>query len=881
MKRLLAAAWLIAACTGFGLPQDPVAPPTVTARRLTAPVRLDGVLDEPSWQGPATGGFLQIDPQNGAAATETTSVWVGYDDHALYIAARMDDTQAPSIVGRLARRDDTVTSDWFILSLDPYFDRRSGFEFQVNPAGSVADRVLYNDNWDDSSWDGIWESASGRNERGWTVEMRIPYDQLRFTRQEQAVWGINFMRIIPRKKETDSLVPFPKGQTGYVSRFAKLEGLDGIRPGRNIEVTPYSVVSASFSPAEAGNPFRTGHEFRGTAGADFKIGLKSNLTLDASINPDFGQVEVDPAQINLSAFETYYQERRPFFIEGASTFTSFGYGGSSSNWGFNWGNPEFFYSRRIGRPPRGWVDTAGTVDLPDWTTILAAAKITGKIGGAWNLGFLNAFTGRSHATIDQDGQRSRQQVEPFSSYGVLRLQRDFGGGKQGLGMIATASLHERGPQPLPRVVGKNSFTLALDGWTTWGARQDWALTGWIGASQVKGDAAFISTLQNSALHYYQRPDAGHLEVDPAATTLSGWAGRLIVNRQNGHLIFNAALGAVSPGFDVNDLGFQWRADLLNGHLVAGYRQPNPGKIFRSWSTWIGAHYSGDFGGRRLNTGLNGSAQFSLKNYWSVNLGGSVRPPSFSRDETRGGPLLKNPSAQSINAFLSTDSRKGVVVGLFGGLGKTDDGGSSFFLGSEMEWKARSNISLTLSLECDFSCDQTQWVSNQADPGFSATYGTRHVFARLEQQTLATSLRLNWTFTPRLSLQAYLQPYLSVGAYDGFKELTRPASADFFEYGKNNSRIWTDHDTIGVDPDGAGPARAFMFGKPDFNYKSLRGTVVLRWEYRPGSLLYLVWTRNRADYAHPGDLSLGRDLGDLLRAPGDDVFLVKFTYRLKG
>jgi len=856
-------------------------PRTVTAIRLTAPVKLDGILDEAAWQVPATGGFMQYDPQNGAPPTERTSVWVGYDDRALYVAARMDDSRPETIVGRLGRRDDTVTSDWFILSLDPYFDRRTGFEFQVNPAGSVADRVLYNDSWDNSSWDGIWESASHRDERGWTVEMRIPFDQLRFTRQEKPVWGINFMRVMPRNKETDSLVPMKKGDSGYVSHFARLEGLDGIRPPRHLEITPYSVAKATFAPAVEHDPFRTGSEYAGAVGADFKVGLKSNLTLDATVNPDFGQVEVDPAEINLSTFETYYEERRPFFIEGANTFTSFGYGGSNNNWGFNWSNPDFFYSRRIGRPPRGAGSDGGPVDIPEWTTILAAAKVTGKIAGNWNLGFLNALTSRSDADIDLAGKRSQVPVEPLSSYGVLRLQRDFNSGRQGLGVITTLSLHDQGQPDLDRLVGRNSLALGVDGWTALDARQDWVLTAWAGASRVNGSREFITALQRSSLHLYQRPDTSHLGVDPEATSLSGWSGRLAVNRQRGHLVFNAALGAISPGFDVNDLGFQYRGDQVNAHLVAGFRQPDPGRVFHKWSGWVGVYYIGDFGGQRLSTGLNGSASFTLKNYWTIDLSGSAHPRVYSKDETRGGVLLQNPAGHSLNLELSSDSRQSVVGEIGGGLGLTDDGGASFWIGPELEWKPRSNLSLSLSLEYDSTRDQTQWVANRTDPRMTETFGTRHVFARLEQKTLSTAIRLNWIFTPKLSLQAYLQPYLSVGAYDRFKELSRPASGDFLTYGEAGSRIHATPGGSEIDPDGPGPAPAFALDNPDFNYKSLRGTVVLRWEYRPGSLLYFVWTQNRADFAHPGDLSLGRDLGDLLRAPGDNVFLVKFTYRLRG
>ena len=327
----------------------------VQAVRITEPITIDGVLDEKVWHEKGYSDFIQSDPTDGAAPTEKTEVWIAYDEKNLYVAARLSDSEPDKIIRRIGRRDDMVDSDWFIFAVDPYYDRRTGYQFGVNPAGSIVDWTLYNDAWDDSTWDGVWETRTAIDNQGWTVEIRIPYNQLRFAKKDIYVWGVNFRRIIRRNNERMGFVWIPKEVSAYVSRFAKLEGIQDIRPGRHIEFLPYTVGQARFSPEVAGNPFETGEEYAGNAGFDLKLGLKSNLTLDATINPDFGQVEVDPAVINLSAFETFYEEKRPFFIEGANIFNEFGRGGATSDANINWSQPSFFYTRRIGRTPGGFV----------------------------------------------------------------------------------------------------------------------------------------------------------------------------------------------------------------------------------------------------------------------------------------------------------------------------------------------------------------------------------------------------------------------------------------------------------------------------------------------------------------------------------------------
>ncbi len=862
-------------------PPTPQAQKTVHAIRANGPISIDGVLEETAWQEEGYSDFIQSDPTDGAQPTEKTKVWVAYDEKSLYVAARLYDSQPELITSRLGRRDDFVDSDWFIFAVDPYYDRRSGYQFAVNPAGSIVDWTLYNDEWNDSTWDGVWEWKALIDEEGWTVEIRIPYNQLRFPKKDEYVWGVNFRRVIKRKNERTGFVWVPKEDSGYVSRFAKLLGIKDIRPGRLIEFLPYSVVQAQYSPEESGNPFETGNKYLGNIGFDLKIGLKSNLMLDTTVNPDFGQVEVDPAVINLSDYETYFSEKRPFFIEGSNIFDQFGRGGATSNANINWSSPSFFYSRRIGRAPQGDVEQDGHVNFPDRSTILGAFKFTGKVGKGWNIGFINALTAREYAEIDSGGQRFKEEVEPFSYYGVLRTLREFNEGKQGLGFIATSVVRDLSNENLEGILNKNAFSLAMDGWAFLDKNKTWVTGGWIGGPRVEGSQSAILELQQSSLHYYQRPDATHVEVNEEATSLSGWGGRFYINKQKGNFLFNAAFGALSPGFDPNDVGFQHgTSDTINAHLLLGYYWPHPGKIFRNWNIIGGPFRNYDFGGNKTWDGYLVAADGQFLNYWRFNTMFAYNPKTTSNTLTRGGPLALIPSGYQINLGFSTDSRKPIVISAHENYYSRPTDGYSWSGDVSIRWKPRTNISFSFGPGYYVRKSSIQWVTKVDDPVMTETFGSRYVFGDYFQRMLSSNIRLDWTFNPRLSLQLYLQPLLAVGKYNQFKELASPKKYEYDLFGEDGSTIsYSDSDEeYSVDPDGPGPAPVFYFGNPDFNFKSLRGTIVLRWEYLPGSILYFVWTQNRANEANPGDFNFRRDMGDLFTAPGDNIFLIKISFR---
>ena len=462
---------------------------------------------------------------------------------------------------------------------------------------------------------------------------------------------------------------------------------------------------------------------------------------------------------------------------------------------------------------------------------------------------------------------------------VRGRNKEFNKGRQGLGFIATAVLRDFKDKDLAAILNEDAFGFGVDGWTFLDKKKVWVVTGWAGATRVSGTKARITDLQQAYPHYFQRPDADYLEVDENATHLSGWSSRFTLNKEQGNLLFNAAIGMISPGFDSRDLGFQWDGDVINGHIMIGYQSYKKWKFIQNWSVLLFTQRNYNFGGDLVGEQrLINITNIRFTNFWEAHFQVSLNPQRWDKERTRGGPLMLSKSFSWYDWSISSDRRRPFVLG-FGGYHLVSDWGRTTNQGSiSLEWKPGTNFYISVAPNYRYDLYDSQWVDNIDDPAMTATYGVRYIFSRLKQKTLSCSLRANWIFSPRLSLQAYIQPFISVGAYTGFKELARPRTYDFNVYGEGGSVIsYTDGD-YQIDPGNGGAP--FSLSDPDFNYKSLRGTVVLRWEYHPGSTLYLVWTQNREDLNHPGDFSFGRDFRDMLNAPGDNIFVIKFTYRFK-
>lgn len=849
----------------------------VHAIHVAEPMVVDGILSEPVWnKDEGSSAFTERDPVEGAAPSQKTIVHVAYDDAALYIGARCIDAAPDSMVVRLSRRDGNWDSDMFFCYLDPYHDRLSGFYFALDAAGTLYDGTLVNDEGNDDSWDGVWEGKVHRDSLGWTAEMRIPFSQLRFQQKDQYVWGINFRRDVARYNERDYIVFTPKNGSGFVSRFVDLVGIDNINPSRQAEFLPYVTTRAEYSNHVQNDPFNNGSKYTPRLGGDFKIGIGNNLTLDGTVFPDFGQVEVDPAVVNLSDVETYFQEKRPFFIEGSTIF-GFGSGGTNNNWGFNWPGVTFLYSRRIGRAPQGSIPGADFVDAPSGTDILGAAKLTGKVGDDWNVGAIQAVTAREYADLQTSGLRSRAEIEPLTYYGVVRAQKEFDKGRNALGFFSSLAARQFQDDRLRDELNTDGLVTGLDGWMTLDQDKTWVLAGWASMSRVDGNQARMISLQRDSRHYFQRPDATEASVDTNATSLTGYAARLKLNKQKGNFYANASLGVIDPKFEANDLGFISRTDIINGHLVMSYRWTEPKSFYRYIELGGAAFQNLDFGGNTVWQGLFHFGYIEFPNFYSINWNAAYNPQTVNTRRTRGGPATLTPPGYQFDFYPSTDQRKSVVAS-FEWFTYQAEWERDWQVSTSVQWRPATNISLSFSPTFEHDFENSQYVGTFSDPLATYTFGNRYVFGEMNQNTLSAGIRLNWTFTPQMSLQLYVQPLISAAEFTNFKELVRPKTYDFNRYGESGSMIALNDstNTYSVSPAGSS---TFTFSNPDFNLKSLRGSAVLRWEYLPGSTVYFVWTQSRSGQENNGEFQFDRSLRNMLDAAPDNIFLVKLSYWL--
>ena len=851
-----------AATNGVALP-----PRILEAARLAdSRIEIDGRLDEAAWtMAQEATDFLQFQPHPGASASQRTMARVLYDDGAIYVAVRLFDSEPRALVARLARRDEQVFSDWFYVLLDSYHDRRTGFAFGVNPRGVKVDLQYSEDVRQDLGWDAVWDVATTVDAEGWTAEFRIPLSQLRFS-AGAATWGVNFRRHIARLDEISDWSPVPRGGTSFVSAAGELIGLTDVRPRQRLEIQPYVLTGVRRAPGDAADPFYRQTEPTGTLGADLKYGVTSDLTLSLTLNPDFGQVEADPSVVNLSGFESFFPERRPFFLEGGEifrpTFPQF---------------PAMFHTRRIGRPPQGSSpDDAAYAEMPEATTILGAGKLTGKTAAGWSIGVFDGVTAEERSPyVDPLGLGGSAPVEPLTNYGVLRVARDYSRGQTVIGAFATTT-HRSLPATgeldfLPRaayVAGVDGLRRFADGRVE--------IAGSVFGSRVLGDVAAIDRIQRGPVHRLQRPDATHLGYDPTRTVLDGYSANLNIQKRTGRWRFYSEARARSPGFEANDLGYLGRADQISSMGRLWYDQFRPAGAFRNWqlnASWWG---NWSFGGERQWTGVASWGQAQLKNYWTVMGGTDYNFSRLDPDALRGGPALAaNPSWYQW-LRVSSDPRKAATVSA--GVWRDDavgaDGG---YQGADAQVELRPSNRLSVSLGPTVSRGVTpdQFVTNR-----TLTSETHHVRGRLEQTTASLTLRAGLTFSPTLSLQLYGQPFVSAGEYSGFGRVADPRGATPAErlapYGASQLTFDEDAGSYAVDGNADGLAD-FIFSNPDFTFREFRSNAVLRWEYRPGSTLFVVWSQGRQLADGSGRFRLGRDVTDLFSAAGTNVLTVKLSY----
>ena len=885
---MIALATLLALGAALGIPLDgrpgPERPTLRAARVEPGAVRVDGRFDEAVWAtAPVAAGFVMRQPDPGATPSEQTEARVAVDGDAVYVAMRMMDSQPDAIDARLGRRDSYLESDWATVGIGSLADGRTAYQFAVNPAGVQRDALLYDDVRQDPSWDAVWDVAVARGAGGWTAEFRIPLSQLRFDPDDDT-WGVQFGRVLQRTNESAYWAPWSPEDQGTVSVYGSLEGVGGLKASRRLEVLPYVASRLGRAPGDAKDPFYSETDLDPRIGADVKVGVTGDLTLSATVNPDFGQVEADPAQVNLSQFELFLAERRPFFQEGTDAF-SFGRVGYSDIVGA----VDFLYTRRIGRSPQrtgfvpGEAYAAGEVytDAPGQTTILGAAKLSGRVG-RFTVGVLDAVTAPERgrfAAVGPDGRATLDGdalVEPLSNYLAARARGTFGATT--VGGLVTSTVRDGRDPAIAGLLPTHATVAGLDLEHRFGGQ--WAFGAVASASLSGGEPDAIARLQRSSARYYDRPDADHLSFDPARSALGGLAGGIMLAKQGGATTGQLKLYGVSPGFDANALGYQTRADEVHAFANVSHAWNQPSGPFqqRNLSGFVLAegNTAGDL--TQVVFGLNSSARFRVgSDQWSAGMNVNLVPRTVSDRLTRGGPLAGSAAVAGANLYAYTDERR-VVSGSVFTYGQADEiGGMYLSGGASLGVRPSPSVSVSAGPNVTVRTSQDQYVT-ALDAPQAATFGRRYVFAQLNQTTMSLNARLDWTFTPDLTLQLYARPFLTAGDYGRFRELASPGTLDFPVYGEDRGSIARlDDGSFEVDPgDGGDP---FAVRDPSFTFRSLQGNAVLRWEYRPGSTLFLVWQQQRDGFEASVDRGLGRNVDLLLDAPPSNVFLLKLSYWL--
>jgi len=872
--------------------------PTVWAAVRSSDIDIDGQLTEPAWSdAQVASGFVQRQPIEGNPAEEQTEVRVVFDDAAVFVGVRMYDSSPDGIAKQLVRRDGFGQFDYFIVYFDPNRDRRTGYMFAVSASNVQRDEYLFDDSEGDEAWDAVWSSAVHTDSLGWSLEMRIPLSQMRYeASDEPQIWGVNFVRRRLQSNEESHFALVSRTQQGVVSQFGALEGVVIPRASRLLEFRPYALASAFTAPSEPGDPFFDGSKMDSRVGLDLTYGLGAQFTLDATINPDFGQVESDPAVINLTAFEVRFDERRPFFVEDAQVF----------DFSLSAGQ-DLYYSRRVGRRPQGRAPPgASYVVVPQAATILGAAKVTGRTTSGLSLGGLAAVTREEKGRVVFDDVNDPQQfiVEPRAYYGVFRVQQDFNDGASTIGGIVTGLNRTLPSGGSFDFLARSAFSAGVDFQYQWNDRA-WAVFGYGSTAHVSGDTTAMIRIQSSANHRRQRPDARWVEFDSSATSLTGVDWRLTLAKQRGEHWTGAIWAAeTAPGFEINDFGFSRRQEALDGGARVRYQEIQPGSLFRSynatfttfhnwshdaladvWSatSWKRAHVSGAF---------NLRADFEFLNYWELEAGASVSPWLRDRTSTRGGPLMLSPMSNEVSLGLQTDRRYWFNIGPDVEYEwQQQNGGKRLSIGLDMEFRPTSNLEFEISPEFSWSRDAAQYVRTTDVLPYEPTYGSRYIFGEIEQRELSMEIRMDLIFSPTMSLQLFMQPLISSGDYLTYRQLIAAETFDFdvFEEGThsnvggvdvcNGGRTCVDQDgTRYIDFEGNGQVD-YDFADQDFNVQSLVGNLVFRWEYRPGSTIFLVWQRQHFNEIPDGQFSFGRDLSALIGAPAENAFMIKVNYWL--
>ena len=840
-------------------------PPRVyeTVRLEGKPPTIDGSLEDVAWkQGEWAGEYTQQAPVEGGPPTQPTELKILYDDKHLYFAIRAFDD--PDKIHRYpGRRDDfqDYAVDVVGICFDSYNDKRTGFEFDLTAGGGKIDLILGNGEMEwDTTWDAVWDGKVAHDDKGWTAEFRVPLNQIRYGSQKEQVWGLHAWRWIARNQEESQWQLIPRQNTGRMYQLGELRGIRDLPPLRHVELLPHVLGKASSGPSVPDG----GTDAAGSLGLDAKVGLTTNFTLDATVNPDFGQVEADPSVLNLTAYETFFDEKRPFFLEGRKILA----------WTIE-DQDQLFYSRRVGEAP-SLVPPAGegeTVQMPESTRILAAFKVTGKTDGGLSAAVLQGFTQKERADVFSSLASRQPVVEPFSSYTVGRLQKDWDKGNTMLGGMLT-STHRWISEPALEFLPTHAWTGGLDFARSF-ANRAWLLTANGLFSRVEGSPEAIRDLQTNPVHYYQRPDAHHLGVDGRATSLSGNGGSVSFGRTaNRRLVVSDRVFWYSPGLELNDVGYLRQADLVSNQAFLGWSEPTPRGPFRDYSLQLTRRDDWDFGGlsTRATTETVASAQF--RNKWRASARFAFNELVDTR-ALRGGPALRESDYYTSRLRVGSDPSRRAALAVEGEYDWTLEGGTvARRVLAELSLRPSNRLALAATTEYQRIRDDLQYVTTAA-----TGEGPRFVLGRIDEDVWNLTLRVNLAITPDLTLQYYGSPFLATGRFTSLRKATDTLSPTYEErfhrYGADEIAYRPEDNTYRVAEAGGGPV--YSFANPDFSFRQFRSNLVARWEWKPGSSVYVVWSQGRTSEEPSWVDAFPANWRALWSMQPDDVFLVKLSY----
>ena len=864
---LLAALFLISGVSANNNPKDSLTTTdskplrTYTTIRLsTAKPVIDGKLDDDCWKTGEWGGdFTQWIPKEGAKPSQETQFKILYDDKNLYVAIRAFDKE-PKKISRKGGRRDLLIGEQAGVNFDSYHDHRTGFEFSVTAAGQKVDLILTNPMEADFNWNAVWYVKTGLEDSAWVAEYEIPLSQLRYSKDKEQVWGMHVWRWIDRLSEESDWEPQSSTSPGMLYLFGELHGIKDLPKSRRIEIMPYALGKLKTFDKVPQNPFaKNGHSFMGNVGLDAKIGLSSNFTADLTVNPDFGQVESDPSVMNLTAFETLYEEKRPFFLEGSNIFK------------FELGDANLFYTRRIGHTPvyHPELETNQYIDYPDNTSILSAVKISGKSKNGLAVGILHSLTAGENAQLSTNGIKKDLRVEPLTSYTVGRVQQDFNEGTTVLGGIITAT-NRFINDPYLEFQNQNAFTGGVDLLHQWN-KKEFYLDAKIIGSTINGSAEAIRNLQLSSARYYQRPDVNYLNYDPTRTQLSGQGGRVKIGKgSKGLWRYSSEFNWRSPGLDLNDIGFMQMADLVSQETEVSYFVNKPVSIFRTYSAAIHQSNNWDYGLNYLYSGLFLTSKFEFLNQWMVSPSVHFRNEGYDNRVLRGGEAMRLPALWEGSLDFHTDMAKKFIISLNATkeVAQNENYRNSF-VQATVTTIPYNVLKLSASVNYSENMDNLQYVDTKI-------LGTdiKYILAHLNQKTLGATFRIDYNITPEISIQYYGSPFASVGKYSKLKEVTNPRAASYSDRFKLlNTQFVGNTYQVAATTD----TPAYSINNPDFTFNQFRSNLVFRWEYRPGSQIFFVWGNERTGWRNDSNSKVGKAVSDLKDVSPTNIFLIKLSY----